>query len=355
MGTELDKFERIYKLHSILRTRRTPVSREELIERLECSEPTVFRTIRAMRDYLNAPIACHPELGGYYYESDATGGRYELPGLWFNAKELQALLVFERLFEALEPGLLADHLASLSSRITELLEHRRLGFSEASRRIRVLGVASRPAGEQFAALASATLQRRRVRMTYHGRGRNRRTERIVSPQRLVHYRDNWLLDAFCHLRNGLRTFSVDRVREAEELDEVALGVPDAELDAYFASSYGIFAGRADKTAVLRFSAERARWVADERWHPEQIGQYLTDGRYELRLPYRDDRELVMDILRHGSDVEVVAPPTLRGAVTNALWDALELYGAAEERRSPRNAKKSDRGRAAAVLPRTLRK
>jgi predicted DNA-binding transcriptional regulator YafY len=327
-----------------------------LLERLECSEPTVFRTIRVMRDYLDAPIVWHPELGGYYYESDAAGsGPYELPGLWFNAKELQALLVFERLFEGLEPGLLADHLAPLSSRIAELLEHRHLGLGEACRRIRVLGVASRPAGEPFGVLASATLQRRRVRIVYHGRARDRRTARIVSPQRLVHYRDNWLLDAFCHLRDGLRTFAVDRVREAEELDEAALEISDSELDAYFASSYGIFAGHADKTAVLRFSAERARWVADERWHPEQVGQYLTDGRYELKLPYRDDRELVMDILRHGPEVEVVAPSTLRSAVKSALRDALELYSEAEERRSPQGNAKGNRARAVAAARRTVRK
>ncbi|NIP90749.1 MAG: WYL domain-containing protein, partial [Gammaproteobacteria bacterium] len=117
-----------------------------------------------------------------------------------------------------------------------------------------------------------------------------------------HYRDNWLLDAYCHLREGLRTFSVDRVRRAQELDEAACTIPDSELDEYFAASYGIFSGKATHTAVLRFSADRARWVADERWHPEQIGQFLTDGRYELRFPYRDDRELVMDILRHGAEV-----------------------------------------------------
>jgi predicted DNA-binding transcriptional regulator YafY len=102
-------------------------------------------------------------------------------------------------------------------------------------------------------------------------------------------------------------------------------VPDGELDEYFASGYGIFSGKANKTAVLHFSRERARWVADERWHPEQIGQYLTDGSYELSIPYRDDRELVMDILRHGAEVEVVDPPPLREAVKEVLREALARY------------------------------
>lgn len=288
-------------------------------------QPTLFRLIRLMKDRLEAPIEHDEEAGGYRYRRNASGAPYELPGLWFNARELQALVVFERLLENLEPGLLAEHLAPLSRRIGELLAHKRLGLGEAARRIRVLGMAARPAGERFRVLAGATLQRRDVRLTYHGRGRDRPTERVVSPQRIVHYRDNWFLDGWCHLRKGLRTFSVDRVREAEELPAPARDIPDAELDVHFASSYGIFSGRATKSAVLRFSAARARWVSDERWHPSQVGQYLTDGRYELRIPYRDERELVMDILRHGPEVEVVSPPELRAEVARQLSAALAQY------------------------------
>lgn len=205
----------------------------------------------------------------------------------------------DRLARRDRPGLLGEHLAPLSRRVTELLEHKRLGLAEAAHRIRVLGMGSRPVGEWFHVLASATLQRRKLRIVYHGRGRDQLTERTVSPQRLVHYRDNWHLDAYCHLREGLRTFAADRIRAARELEEPAESVAETKLEEHFASSYGIFAGKANKTAVLRFTAERARWVADERWHPHQIGQYLTDGRYELRIPYRDERELVMDILRYG--------------------------------------------------------
>lgn len=327
---KLDKFDRIYQLHNVLRARRTPISRAGLMARLECSEPTVFRLIRLMKDHLSAPIEWHEELSGYYYRRDAEGGTWELPGLWFNARELQALIVFSRLFEALEPGLLGEHLAPLSRHVAELLDHKRLGLAEAARRIRVPGMASRPAGEWFHVLASATLQRRKLKMIYHGRSRDQVTERVVSPQRLVHYRDNWLLDGYCHLRKGLRTFSIDRVRSAQELDGAADTVPDEELDAYFASSYGIFSGKANKTAVLRFSRERARWVADERWHPQQAGQYLTDGRYELRIPYRDERELVMDILRYGPEVEVVGPETLRGIVAARLRQALAPYAASPD-------------------------
>jgi len=260
-----------------------------------------------------------------HYRRDAGGEPFELPGLSFNAKELHALLVFDRLFESFEPGLLAEHLAPLSRRIGELLQHKRLGLAEAARRIRVIGLASRPVGGSFDVLAAATLQRCMLRITYQGRERDQVTEREISPQRLVHYRDNWYLDAYCHLRKALRTFSVDRVISAQELETPADSISDQTLDEYFATSYGIFGGKANKTAVLRFSGERARWVADERWHPQQEGQYTTDGSYELRFPYRDERELVMDILPHGAEVEVLSPPALREAVKKALRDALNRY------------------------------
>jgi predicted DNA-binding transcriptional regulator YafY len=326
----VDKFDRIYQLHNILRDRRTPISREALRQRLECAEPSVYRLIRLMRDHLGAPIEWDEAHGGYYYRRDADGGTYELPGLWFNAKELQALIVFDRLLESLEPGLLGESLAPLSRRVSRLLEHQRLGLGEAARRIRVLGMASRPAGTWFQVLASATLQRHKVQMSYHGRSRDVPTRRLVSPQRLVHYRDNWYVDGWCHLRKGLRTFAIDRVRDARETDEAADDVPDERLDEHLKTSYGIFSGKANKEAVLRFSPERARWVADERWHPEQAGQYQVDGSYELRIPYRDDRELVMDILRHGAEVVVVAPESLRGRVAAQLRAALAEYPPASQ-------------------------
>jgi proteasome accessory factor C len=323
----MDKFDRIYDLHRIFSGRRTVIALEDLKDRLRCSRSTVMRLIALLRDRLGAPVMFDRDLDGYRYEPTPDGRAYELPGLWFNAQELQALLVFHRFLEGLESGLLAEHLAPLSKRLAELLQHKRLGLSEAAHRIRILGMAARPVGEWFRVLASATLQRRHLRLTYRSRSKDEVTHRVVSPQRLTHYRDNWYLDARDHLRKALRSFSVDRIEDAAELEERAEDVPDVELDQHFASSYGIFSGKANKTAILRFSPARARWIADERWHPRQVGQFLTDGRYELRIPYRDARELVMDILRHGAEVEVAGPEGLRQTLTGELARAWAQYRA----------------------------
>ena len=161
---------------------------------------------------------------------------------------------------------------------------------------------------------------------YHARGTDETTEREISPQRLVYYRDNWYLDAWCHLRNGLRNFAVDAIQAAELLDTSAKDEDEAHLNVVLGSGYGIFSGSHVHWAILRFSAERSRWVAAERWHPQQEGRYLSDGRYELKVPYADDREIIMDVLKYGADCEVVEPPELASRVVEQFRQGLAAYG-----------------------------
>ena len=149
--------------------------------------------------------------------------------------------------------------------------------------------------------------------------------RVVSPQRLVHYRDNWYVDAYCHLREDLRSFAVDAIRSAEPLDERAKDIPKADLDDYLKGGYGIFAGKKVAWAKLRFSPLAARWVATQNWHSKQKSEFEEDGSYCLSIPYANDSELVMDILRHGAEVEVVAPEGLRQALIDELAQALAQY------------------------------
>lgn len=312
---------KVYQLHEILRGRRTAVPLTLIMESLECSRATAGRVIREMRDYLQAPIDYDRECNGYRYGDE----RYELPGLWFSAEEILALLTMHKLLAQVGPGLLDTHLAPFRQRIEKLLESEHPGGE--IHRIRILPIATRiPDGAMFQAVAGALLQRRQMEIGYHARSSDAEAVRIVSPQRLAHYRDNWYLDAWCHSRRALRSFAVDRIRHVEVLDTPADNIPDAQLDTYFAGGYGIFAGEAKHTAILRFTPEHARWVAEERWHPQQQGRFLDDGAYELHIPYADSRELLMDILRHVPDVEVVAPEELRQEVRVRLNAALKKLG-----------------------------
>jgi predicted DNA-binding transcriptional regulator YafY len=322
----MDRFDRIFELNRILRSARYPVSRQSLEEALECSRATVKRLIEEMRLYLNAPIVFDRKLNGYRYEA-AAGEMYELPGLWFNASELQALLSMQQLLEQVQPGLLDSHLQPLRRRIDQLLNRQPVGGDELPRRIRILQAAARPPGPHFTLLAGAVAARQRLEISYYSRSQDRTGERQVSPQRLTHYRDNWYLDGWCHLREALRTFALDAIQSARLLSQPAIEVPEQELDSHYSSAYGIFSGEPDKLAVVRFTPQLARWVSREQWHPDQRSHWLDDGRFELQIPYHHAAELVMDLLKYGPDVEVVSPQALRNAVKKRLQLALQTYTA----------------------------
>jgi predicted DNA-binding transcriptional regulator YafY len=97
---------------------------------------------------------------------------------------------------------------------------------------------------------------------------------------------------------------------------------EAEMDA----GYGIYAGGRRLWATLVFDTQAAPWVSREQWHAEQKGRWLEDGRYELTVPYTEDTEIVMDILRHGDQVVVAAPASLAKAVKAKLAAAARRYG-----------------------------
>jgi len=321
----VDKFDRIFELHQRLTNRRHPITLKAIQAGLDCSESTARRAIRLLRETLGAPLEYDTEHNGYYYDSGAQGP-YELPGLWFNAEELHALLASQQLLDKLQPGILTPHIAPLKKRLQDLLAHRHSGHPDIGRRIRILQMATRPTDmKHFRQIASAVLQRRQLRILYHGRARDQTSERTISPQRLIYYRSNWYLDAFCHWRNDLRSFALDRLQPIETLATPADEISDQSLDAHFAESYGIFAGQPTHTAHLRFSPRAARWVADEQWHPQQQGEVLSDGSFDLRIPYSDPRELMMDILKYGPDVEVVGPHALRQLAAEKLRAALDNY------------------------------
>jgi proteasome accessory factor C len=218
----MDKFDRIFQIHTILSNRRTPIDAESLMARLECSRATLFRLIGLMKDHLNAPIESKD--GGFCYRRGADEQTYQLPGLWFSPTELQALLVMQGVLRDLGGGLLEDQVAAIGKRLDQLMRHRRLNIGEARARIRFPALAARKPGEAFQIAASATLQRKKLWFEYHSRGSNRRSERTVSPQRLVRYREVWYLDAWDDSSNQLRTFSIDRVQRPRVLEEVALDI-----------------------------------------------------------------------------------------------------------------------------------
>lgn len=325
----MDRTERFYKIDQLINERRL-VSFTELQDELEVSRATLKRDLEYMRNRLNAPIIWDRDAGGYRFDqvSSQVGGQYELPGLWFNSSEVHALLTMQHLLANVDPGgILTPHIQPLMARLNALLGSADDAAEEVRKRILIVGQGKRKMKiEHFERVGSALLRRKRMVITYFARGKGETTEREVSPQRLVHYRENWYLDAWCHLRDGLRNFSVDSISRIEVLEKKAKDVSRASMDQALGPGYGIFTGQDVQHARLRFTPERARWVAQEQWHPKQRGTFEKDGSYVLELPYADDRELTMDILKYGSDVQVLSPASLRKSIRSEAARLAALYG-----------------------------
>jgi proteasome accessory factor C len=321
----MSKVERLYHLHNILSQRRTPISRQDLMERLECSQATLYRLVAELRDYLGAPLEQDADNRGFYYDR-SYDQPFELPGIWISPAELQALLTARQVLGNVQPGLLEGELQSLQGRISSLLQQKGVDAQESQSRIHIQSVAGRAVPEHlFQDVMGALIGRQQLHISYHGRRKDDVSERDISPQRLTQYRNSWYLDAWCHKAEGLRSFSLERISDQALLDKDAKEMPAKVLAAHFDSSYGIFSGPAENKATLKFSPEMSRWIAEEQWHPDQKGSYDDEGAWTLELPFSSARELVMDIMRYGPEVEVISPDSLREAVAESARQAAEIY------------------------------
>jgi predicted DNA-binding transcriptional regulator YafY len=212
------------------------------------------------------------------------------------------------------------------SRLKALLGTAQGEPEEIVRRVRLIPALNRPVPPvRFEIVGSALVKRQRLELVYLTRSRDARSVREVSPQRLVHYRNAWYLDAWCHATGSLRVFALDAIEDARLIDRRAHSLPLARVDKELGNGYGIYRGNRLSWAVLRFSPEAARWVRAEQWHPLQQAAELEDGRYELRVPFSETPELEMDILRHGEQVEVISPPALRRRIYSRLRGACAAY------------------------------
>jgi len=320
--------ERIYKIHQLLEGRRS-VPKAELLSKLGISWSTLKRDLALMKDSMNAPIVFDRDLQGYRFdrESPTVGPTYELPGLWFSADEIYALLTMHHLFSNMDSdGVLGSHIKPLLSRLTALLGAANNKASAVQQRIKVAMVGTRKLPpKNFQVVGSALLNRKRILMDYYSRSSHQITQRETSPQRLIYYRGNWYLDAWCHKRNDLRSFSVDSIKRVEILEKQARDIPDNKLDEILGAGFGIFSGKKIRWATLVFTPISARWVASEQWHPNQKGRFLDNGSYELKVPYSKETELLMEVLKYGANVKVTAPEDLAKRTVLEISNMMKNY------------------------------
>jgi predicted DNA-binding transcriptional regulator YafY len=309
----------------MLRDKRA-VSSKVLMSRLGVSISTLKRDLDYMKDRLGAPIEWDRVLSGYRYAHADSVTPFALPGFWLHADEIHALLIMRALLSTLGSDLVSSIVAPFVSRLERLVKESGIDPETVSERFRVQSLEiRRPEPETFGRLATAAVKRKQAHIRYFNRAANTSSDRTVSPQRLIFHRGKWYIDAWCHLRRELRRFAIDATCNVEVLDEPAKELVEGREAESYVQGYGIFGGMAVDTARLRFSARRARWVVNDQWHPDQKSSLQADGSLLVEVPYGDDRELIRDLLRHGSDVEVLGPASLRERLREEVGRMSALY------------------------------
>ncbi len=316
----MKKQDRIYTLDQMLKAAKYPVSIDMIKERLECSTATAYRMIADLRDGYGAPIETNESTNGIFYASQ---GVFELPGLRLQSDEIEALLMASYLLEDIQKGLLKEPLSRLLDNISSLLKEH--GIKD-KRNIQIIYALFRKADKKiFSSVFTALQESKKLELEYEARSTNQTSTRVVSPLKLTNYKNAWYLDSWCHLRQGIRSFALEQIKSCQQLGEKCKSISKDQLKEHFSGSYGIFSGVANQTARLKISPTVSKWVAKEQWHSDQKMSFLNDGSIFLEVPFNNDTELVMDILRYGENITVLSPDNLKTKIKSVIANMQKNY------------------------------
>ena len=294
----------------------------KLAEKFELSVKSAQRTIDHFRDRLQAPFEYESSKKGYYY----TDSTFQLPVIRISEEELLALLISRKLITEASAGSLADELGSVSQRLSSLLAANLPGKARPEDAFSFRWKNISPTDPlTFKVVTSALLQGKLLTFCYYSPSASNCTMRTVEPHHMVNYMGNWHLIAFCHLRNDWRDFVLGRMTFCN-VEGTAFQIREKkEWQPHLQNTFGIFQNPESFNVVLRFSPERSRWIKGEMWHEAQTEVLQDDGSLERTIPASHEAEIMMEILKHGSHVEVLEPIWLKEKVVKEMQSAVKKY------------------------------
>ena len=315
----MEQLSRLSIIHRLLSHSRYPVSKSSLLEALECSESTLKRLLRKINDEFDTSIIYSRELKGYAYDPDSP--QLALPYLNFTDKEWFALLTAEKLFTDLHTGSLSKELEGIKH-VLQKTKNRATDLGIANKIEILSAIKTINHADVFNQITTALWSEVSINVEYQDSQQNI-TQRTLSPQKVFLYKDAWYLLAWCHLRNKIRIFSLNRLMSAQDSDVVFHPLPEDSIQAYLKNSYGVMVGCSQHQAILCFDKSVAPWVLDHTWHGDQQIETKDNGDLILSFSFSDHRELVREIMRFQPNVTVVSPDFLKDSVEQCLFQAVE--------------------------------
>ena len=294
----------------------------KLAEQFEISNKTAHRSIDYFRDRLQAPLEYDESRKGFFY----TDLSFQIPITRVSQDELIALLISRKLITEASAGSFGDELSSISARLGSLLAASLPGKASPEDAFSFRWKGINPTDPLvFQNVTTALIQGKLLTFCYYSPSSSACTMRTVEPHHMVNYMGNWHLIAFCHLRNEWRDFVLGRMTICKiETDGFDIR-GKSEWQPYLSDTFGIFQNKKSFDVKLKFSPERSKWIRGEVWHESQSEEILEDGSLQLTLQASHEAEIMMEILKHGSHVEVLGPEWLREKVSAEFKAAVGLY------------------------------
>ncbi|XDA98607.1 YafY family protein [Sulfitobacter sp. LCG007] len=208
----MGKSDRFFEIIQILRRATRPMRAQELAEELEVSRRTVYRDIATLQS-MQTPILGEPGVGYVMRKG------YDLPAINFDVDEAEAVAVgLSMIARTGDPGLWrAARRAARKLRETAPGTTRLVASSWGVESVRALEISD---------LRAAIRCERKIGLDYED-ARAERTTRVVWPLVLIFYVDSAVLVGWCELRQGLRHFRLDRVRQCDFLADSFAGKGEA--------------------------------------------------------------------------------------------------------------------------------
>ena len=164
--------------------------------------------------------------------------------------------------------------------------------------------------EKFLTLVGARKKRRKVKMAYRPLNRPA-SERVVHVYHTYTYQGEMYMAAWCELRKEIRDFKIRRAEKLEILDQTYEIPAEFNMKEYMQNCIGVFRGE-PYLVHLRVEEPMSRIIREKVWSDQQsIREIPGENAIEFEAVMRGKQEILSWILGMGSQVEVLAPESLR--------------------------------------------
>lgn len=170
----------------------------------------------------------------------------------------------------------------------------------------------------------AATECRRIEMIYLPLRSKKQTHRKIDPYKIWIFEGTIYIIGFCHLRNEVRTFVVDRIKLLRLLDEKFELSGDFDINEYTKHCFKVMQDEL-YTVKVRVTPVWARYIGEKIWHESQKSCKLSDGSLELTFHVAGLDEIKQWIMGFGSEGYVVEPERLKDMVRADLKKALVQY------------------------------